>query len=143
MNKLDPHSLFQIFEQGDEEIYKQHDVVGVLDNPYVLIGMVVTGVENFQLIDGMYLARYEEHYSRVRGKIKYRYYTKLYSYLTRMESIRNIDAYTIGDSFEVDRSINSFIDLQFYFQSIEQYDKCQVIKQYSDLLINNKLQELI
>ena len=143
MNKLDPHTLFSIFEQGDEEIYKQHDVVGVLDNPYVLIGMVVTGIENFQLIDKMYLLKYEEQYSKVRDKIKYRYYTKLYNYLTRMESIDSVNAYTIGDSFEIDRSINSFIDIQFYFESIEQYEKCQVIKQYSDLLINNKLQELI
>ena len=74
MNKLDPHTLFSIFEQGDEEIYKEHNVLGVLDNPYVLIGMVVTGVENFALIDGMYLLRYEEKYAKVRDGIKYKYY---------------------------------------------------------------------
>ena len=24
MNKLDPHTLFSLFEQGDEEVYKEH-----------------------------------------------------------------------------------------------------------------------
>ena len=85
MNKLDPHTLFSIFEQGDEEIYKEHNVLGVLDNPYVLIGMVVTGVENFTLIDGMYLLKYEEKYAKVRDGIKYKYYVKLFGYLQRLE----------------------------------------------------------
>ena len=65
MNKLDPHTLFSIFEQGDEQVYKEHNVLGVLDNPYVLIGMAVTGVENFALIDQMYLLRYAEDYAKV------------------------------------------------------------------------------
>ena len=69
MNKLDPHTLFSIFEQGDEQGYKEHNVLGVLDNPYVLIGMAVTGVENFALIDQMYLLRYAEDYAKVRSKI--------------------------------------------------------------------------
>lgn len=40
MNKLDPHSLFSIFEKGDEEVYKEHGEEDVLDNPFVLMNMV-------------------------------------------------------------------------------------------------------
>ena len=71
MHKLDPHTLFSIFEQGDEEVYKENDVEDLLDNPFVLIGMVVTGVENFYMIDKMYTLKHEEEYGRVRDKIRY------------------------------------------------------------------------
>ena len=84
MQKLDPHTLFSIFEKGDEEIYKENNIEELLDNPYVLIGMVVTGVENFYMIDQMYMVKHEEDYSRVRDKIKLKYFTKLSRYLDRV-----------------------------------------------------------
>jgi len=143
MNKLDPHTLFSIFEQGDEEIYKEHNVLGVLDNPYVLIGMVVTGVENFTLIDGMYLLKYEEKYARVRDGIKYKYYVKLFGYLQRLENSNIEEVYTIGEDYELSRSIDALLDLQIYFQELENYEKCKVISRFSDLLIGKQLQTLI
>tara|TARA_R110000822_G_scaffold7354_7_gene30088 strand:- start:7067 stop:7498 length:432 start_codon:yes stop_codon:yes gene_type:complete len=143
MNKLDPHTLFSIFEQGDEQVYKEHNVLGVLDNPYVLIGMAVTGVENFALIDQMYLLRYAEDYAKVRSKIKYNYYTKLYTYLTRVKLDELGDEYKVGEDYEISRSIDAILDIQIYFQQSEEYEKCKVIKQFSDLLIDLKLQTLI
>jgi len=143
MNKLDPHTLFSIFEQGDEEIYKEHNVLGVLDNPYVLIGMVVTGVENFTLIDGMYLLKYEEKYARVRDGIKYKYYVKLFGYLQRLENSNIEEVYTIGEDYELSRSIDALLDLQIYFQELENYEKCKVISRFIDLLIGKQLQTLI
>ena len=143
MNKLDPHTLFSIFEQGDEEIYKEHNVLGVLDNPYVLIGMVVTGVENFALIDGMYLLRYEEKYAKVRESIKYKYYVKLFGYLQRLEGSEIEEIYTVGEDYELSRSIDALLDLQIYFQELENYEKCKVISRFSDLLIGKQLQTLI
>ena len=143
MNKLDPHTLFSIFEQGDEQVYKEHNVLGVLDNPYVLIGMAVTGVENFALIDQMYLLRYTEDYAKVRNKIKYIYYNKLYTYLTRVNLNELGDEYRVGEDYEISRSIDAILDIQIYFQQSEEYEKCKVIKQFSDLLIDLKLQTLI
>lgn len=143
MNKLDPHTLFSIFEQGDEEIYREHNITGVLDNPYVLIGMVVTGVENFHLIDKMYLLKYGEKYARVRKTVKYKYFNRLYQYLTRVDPNELQDEYTIGDDYEIDRGINSLTDLLFFYQTKEQYEKCIVIKRFNDLLIDKKLQILI
>ena len=55
MNKLDPHSLFQIFEQGDEEVYKEHDQEDVLNNPFVLMNMVTRGLENYELMCALYI----------------------------------------------------------------------------------------
>ena len=55
MHKLDPHTLFSIFEQGDEEVYKEHGEMEVLKNPFVLMNMVMRGLENYLLQKRMLL----------------------------------------------------------------------------------------
>ena len=105
--------------------------------------MVVTGVENFTLIDGMYLLKYEEKYARVRESIKYKYYVKLFGYLQRLENSNIEEVYTIGEDYELSRSIDALLDLQIYFQELENYEKCKVISRFSDLLIGKQLQTLI
>ncbi len=143
MHKLDPHTLFSIFEKGDEEVYRENDVEDLLDNPYVLIGMVVTGVENFYMIDKMYTLKHEEEYGRVRDKIKLKYFTKLCGYLDRVTPLEMEVAYSIGADYELDRAIQAMNDLLFFFENIEMYEKCAKIKEYTDLLINKKLQTLL
>ncbi len=143
MHKLDPHTLFSIFEQGDEEIYRENNVEELLDNPYVLIGMVVTGVENFYMIDKMYTLRHAEEYGRVRETIKLKYFLKLFKYLDRVTPVEMDVVYRIGSDFELDRSIDAINDLLFFFEEMEHYEKCAKIKHYSDLLVNKKLETLI
>ena len=143
MHKLDPHTLFSIFEQGDEEIYRENNVEELLDNPYVLIGMVVTGVENFYMIDKMYTLKHEEEYGRVREKVKLKYFNKLCRYLDRVTPLEMEVAYSIGTDYELDRAIQAMNDILYFFENIEMYEKCAKIKQYTDLLLNKKLQTLI
>ena len=52
---IDPNTLFSIFEQGDEQVYKEHGMEDHLNNPFVLMGMVLRGVENFHMMDMMYM----------------------------------------------------------------------------------------
>lgn len=143
MHRLDPHTLFSIFEQGDEEIYKEHNVEELLDNPYVIIGMVLNGVENFYLIDKMYALKHKEEYGRVRDLVKLKYFNKLYKYLERVTPLELKTAYTIGESFEIHRSLRALNDILFFFEGLEHYEKCAIIKQYTDLLLNKKLSELL
>ena len=51
MKPIDPNQLFNLFEVGDEEVYEENGVKDVLQNPYVLMGMVVRGVENYNILD--------------------------------------------------------------------------------------------
>ena len=62
MKPIDPNQLFSLFEVGDEEVYEEHDVTEVLQNPYVLMGMVVRGVENYNILDKLYLRIYRFHF---------------------------------------------------------------------------------
>lgn len=143
MHKLDPHTLFSIFEKGDEEIYRENNAEELLNNPYVLIGMVVSGIDNFYLIDEMYTRKYPKDYGRVRDSVKHKYFLKVYSYLERITPTELDIIYRIGTDFELERSISLLNDLLIYFQDIEQYERCGKIKQFTDLLIDRKLEILI
>ena len=134
MQPIDPHTLFSIFEQGDEQVYKEHGVEDALDNPYVLMGMVIRGIENYFMMDVMYMKQYPKEYKNVRQITKYKYFNKLFSYLRRIDSTNFKDIYKIGESFdkgEVDKGLNY---LRVYYEGIEQYEKCAIIKRYIDLL---------
>ena len=143
MQKLDPHTLFSIFEQDDQEIYKEHNVEELLDNPYVRVGMVMTGVENFYLIDKMYILRHPEDYPTVRNKVKLKYFNKLFKHLETVTELEFKLIYDIGTDFELDRSIYAINELLYFYQEIEQYEKCATIKKYNDLLVGKKLEVLL
>ena len=135
MHKLNPHTLFSIFEQGDEEVYKEHGVEEHLENPFVLMGMVLRGIDNYHLMDIMYMRQYPEQYKDVRKVTKYRYYNKLLSYLTKIDSTNFDTIYKIGESFETGQAFIGLDTLRKYYESIEQYEKCAIVKRYQDLLI--------
>jgi len=136
MQPLDKNTLFSIFEQGDEEIYREYGMEGQLDNPFVLIGMVIRGLENYQLMDMMYMKRYPQHYKEVRNITKYKYYNKLYRYLNRIDSKEFSSVYKIGESFDMVKVMSSLEDMLRFYEGIEQYEKCAVIKRYQDLVYN-------
>ena len=134
---MDPNTLFSIFEQGDEQVYKENGVEGTLNNPYVLMGMVLKGLENYDIMDMMYTKRYPEQYKQVKSTIKYKYYSNLFKYLTRIKLDKLGDMYKIGESFASDRVFISLESLKYYFESIEYYEKCATIKEYQELLLEN------
>ena len=134
MQPIDPNTLFSIFEAGDEEIYKEHNIQDTLNNPYVLMGMVIKGVENYFMMDMMYMQRYPQEYKNVRNVTKHKYYNRLYKYLDRLDSDNFGNEFKIGDSFDRDQAFLSLDYLRVYFENIEHYEKCAIIKKYQDLV---------
>ena len=137
MKQIDKHTLFSIFEQGDEEVYTEHGVKDVLDNPFVLMGMILRGLENFELMDMMYTRNFPEEYEKVKNIIKYKYYNKLYRYLTQIDSSSFNYSYKIGESFDREAVYQGLTCLRLYFEQYEEYEKCAVVKNYIELLIDN------
>jgi len=142
MQNLDPNTLFSIFEQGDEAIYREYSMDEQLDNPYVLINMVVKGLENYKIMDQMYMQRYPKQYKGTRKVIQYKYFNKLYSHLSRVnfDNIRK-DA-LVGDSYEIMHNTYFIEGLMFYFERIEQYEKCATIKKYLNILESSRIPQL-
>lgn len=143
MHKLDPHTLFSIFEQGDEEVYKEHGQEDVLKNPFVLMQMVMRGLENYQLMSMMYYRNYPNEFKKVESIIKKKYYTNLYGYLLRinLKSIETI--FTIGDSYEKKQVGEALDTLLSYFENIEEYEKCAQIVPYIQMLVLEEAKNLI
>ena len=134
MQPLDKDALFSIFEAGDEEVYQENNVTSLLDNPYVLIGMVVRGVQNWHLMDLMYKRSYPKEYIKVRHTIQRKYFLRLISYLERLEVKSFSTIYTIGDSFDSQEVQYTFNILLDYFERFEMYEECAIVKDYLDLL---------
>lgn len=135
MQQLDPHALFSIFEQGDEMVYREHGVEDALENPYVLMGMVLRGMENYNIMDNMYKKQYPKEYEKVKKMVQYKYFNKLYSYLTRIDKITVESIYRIGESFEKGSVFLGLDDLRSFFEQLEEYEKCFIIKKFQDLLL--------
>lgn len=134
MQPIDPNTLFSIFEQGDEAVYKENGVEDILENPYVLLGMVIRGLENYQLIDTMYLRSYKEEYVKIRDNVKLKYYNGLYKYLTRLDSKKFETIYSISDAFDTQQVLYGLSTLLLFYEELEEYEKCAVIKNYIDLV---------
>lgn len=140
MKQLDPDKIFTLFDVQDQEVYEQYDMEDVLDNPFVLMGMVVTGVGNYQMLDIIYQGKYPNEYKKVRERFKHKFYNRLFTTLNRIQTDRFETVYTISASFESDLVYDSLYTLLEYFESIEEYEKCKVIKDYLDLLLDKNLQ---
>ena len=143
MNKLDPHTLFTIFEQGDEEIYKEHGQQDVLKNPFVLMGMVLRGLENYRLMSLIYTRKYPEMFERQEPTIKHKYYNKMFGYLNRIDVMQLETAYHIGESYSRDEIMLALDDMIDFFVKVEEYEKCAKIVQYKDLLVLEEVYDII
>ena len=135
MAKLDPHTLFSIFEQGDEEVYKEHGQEDILDNPFVLMNMVTRGLENYELMRIIYLRNYKEQFQNVEHSIKDKYYNKLYGYLQRIDVDDADGVYTIGDSYERNSAQKALQTLLDYYEVKEQYERCSTVVKYIQMLL--------
>ena len=138
MQPIDPNTLFSIFEHGDEEIYKEHGLEDTLNNPFVLMGMILRGIENYHMMDIIYMKQYPAQYKNVRKLTRYKYFNKLYSYLERIDSTEFEDIYSIGESFEEKEIQGGLNYLRVYYEKLEEYEKCAVIKRYINLLDGKK-----
>ena len=143
MNKLDPHSLFAIFEKGDEEIYKEHGQQDVLQNPFVLMGMVLRGLDNYKLMSIIYMKNYPKEFKAVESTVKYKFFNKLYGYLKRINIDKLEDIYTIGDNFGTADIAGALDEMIYYYQGLEEYEKCAIILKYKDLLIDKFIKNLV
>lgn len=133
MQPLDKENLFSIFEQNDEQVYVEHGLEAALDNPAVKLGMVLSGIENFQLMDLLYQRNYPKEYKLVKDRLKYKFYNKLYNYISEVYCILTVDNKVLGDSFDKS-SINLVLDtMRIYYEGIEEYEKCAILKNTKDI----------
>ena len=128
MKKLDPESLFSIFSLTEEEVVEdsRYDF-DFRTHPYIIIGMVKKGVENFSIISDKYSERESEEFTLIEEEVKHTYYTTLYGYLKRFnyQSIEHIQQALRHNVEEVSYAL---IELRVFFEKMEEYEKCARIR---------------
>lgn len=143
MQQLDPHSLFSLFEKGDEEVYKEHGVKDTLKNPYVLLNMVARGMDNYAVMDMLYMKNKPDEYKHVRKSVKYKYFIKLYAYLERLDPNSTLSGvYKIGESYDLANLVIRLDDLRLYFERCEHYERCSLIKSTINMLYEQSIQQV-
>ena len=135
MKKLNSDDLFNIFSIGDEEIYKEHNIEDMMDNTFILFGMVVRGVENYFIIDKMYDSRYQERYDSVRENIKLKYFNGLVNYLERIKVLQSDTVMDIEDEFGLQAIKYALEELLEFYKELEMYEKCAIIFKYYQLFL--------
>ena len=133
MKKLNSDDLFNIFSIGDEEIYKEHKIEDMMDNTFILFGMVVRGVENYFIIDKMYAHRYQERYDSVRENIKLKYFNGLVNYLERIKALQVDTVEELVDEFGPQAIKYALEEMLEFYKELEMYEKCAVIFKFYEL----------
>ena len=133
MKKLNSDDLFNIFSIGDEEIYKEHKIEDLMDNTFILFGMVVRGVENYFIIDKMYAHRYQERYDSVRENIKLKYFNGLVNYLERIKALQVDTVEELVDEFGPQAIKYALEEMLEFYKELEMYEKCAVIFKFYEL----------
>jgi hypothetical protein len=130
MKKIDKATLFNIFEVGDEEVYRENGVEDLLHNTYILLGMTIKGVENYFIMEQMYQNRYGETFSTVRDSIKLKYFTGLIRYLERIDLSQSDTLYELKDLFgeqSIEYALTEMVD---FFEGVEMYENCALLMKF-------------
>ena len=133
MKKLNSDDIFSIFSLGDEEVYKEHKVEGVMEDPFVLFGMAVRGVENYFIIDRIYNNRFGEKYDSVRDSIKLKYFNGLIRYLERVDLSQLETASELKDEFGLQAIKYALEEMLDFYEEKEMYEKCAIIFKFYEL----------
>jgi len=139
MKHIDSESLFNIFSQQDEQIYHEHGISHILDNSFVLFGMVVRGVENYYIIDQLYQRKYQQQYINVCESIKMKYFLGLFKYVNSIADIPPDTVSNIKDEFGQQAIKYALEELIEFFEKVEYYEQCAKLKKYYDIFIDKKL----
>jgi len=136
MKKLDSQNLFKAFSlEGDET----NELPEVPNDSFILFGTVLRGVESFYIIDQLYQMRYKDQYELVREKIKLKYFTGLMKYIDRIDDMSLDTVMYIEDEFGGQAIKYALEEMLQFFEQIEHYEQCIVLKKYFDIFFDKKL----
>jgi len=137
MKKLDSQNLLKAFSlEGDNT----NELPEVPNDSFILFGTVLRGVESFYIIDQLYQMRYKDQYELVREKIKLKYFTGLMKYIDRIDDMRVDTVMYIEDEFGGQAIKYALEEMLQFFEQIEHYEECIILKKYFDIFLQKKLQ---
>jgi len=140
---IDPSSVFDLFDSGSDERLSQPDqeyikYIDVSEHPIILMGMftriVLRGEEInkeimkfFQEIDYNISRSSREHVN------KYMIYTRALHFLSQLDLKNPFHAETLAEKAGED-FLEACGDVIEFFAEREEYEKCQLVKEFQDFI---------
>lgn len=134
MKKISSQQVLRSFDLDYSLGFANRKNTDKLSPPQVLFKNATLGIEKYELLHIIYSKGYGQVYENMADSVKQRYFNKMYGYLAniKLEEIDSLrEILPSLDEKVVQSSLNKLI---FYFQELEEYEKCAVIKKILDLL---------
>jgi len=124
MRDIDVKSLFDIFDTTSEEDIEMVSSYGLDD----------VGMETYHHLHSLYTKRYPKPYNNLSSEIRSKVYSKLYSLSERIDIQSLPQCLDNFNQLEINNIISIFGNMIDYYIGLEEYEKCHVLKSYSDLI---------
>ena len=125
MKKLSTDNIFSIFDLSDDQ--PQLRPTKDIDERLTALSTVISGVENYYLLDHMYTNRYGQSYLDARQSLQVKYFSKLVHYVDRYDEIPSDTVKAVEDKFgshAIEFALNDMLEC---FLGVEQYNHCVTI----------------
>jgi hypothetical protein len=131
VKRLDADTVFAIFES----VHKTDDeVFDPFTHPYVLMGLVVSGVKTFDIIANNYLRDYPGDFDRIYEKVKFLYYDRLYGFLEKIDYTLSLHLIECC-KHDYHKVVDTLSLLMKEYERKEEYEKCSRIKNLLDAIV--------
>jgi hypothetical protein len=134
MKKINSKQVLKSFDLDYSLGFGNRKDADKLSPTQVLFRNATLGIEKYELLHIIYSKGYGKVYEDIADSVKHRYFTKMYNYLVdiKLEEVDSLNEIIPSlDEKVVKTSLNKLI---LYFQDLEEYEKCAVIKKILDLL---------
>ena len=136
MKEFSAKRLFEIFDKSDDgDLLERSGIKDFYDHPFLTMGMVVRGIDNFDLLCEIYDHKYPKEFPSIKDEVKFKYYSRLYRYLDRF-NYKQIDSIEKTLAHGYDNILYCLIDMRVTFETHEEYERCgrirDIITSYED-----------
>jgi hypothetical protein len=134
MKKISSQQVLKSFDLDYSFGLKTGKTSQGMNKNQVLFKNATIGVEKYELLHIIYSKGYGKVYVDISESVKDRYFNKMFKYLHEidLEDINSLKEIVPSLDEKVVRS--SLAKLILYFQDLEEYEKCAIIKKILDLI---------
>ena len=132
-HNINTEYLFEVL-QTVKHSSEESIVDEAMEHPYVLMGLIISGVKSFDNITDQYRKAYPENFERVYEKVKGIYYDRLYTFLEGLDSSLFYHLRECNNHGK-DRAAQALFRMIKEFERSEQYERCAKAKKLLDAVI--------
>jgi len=135
MKHINSTELFDIFLQQDNHILYQESVREQIDNNFITFGTIVTTIQNYYLIDQIYIHKYAKQYDSVRESLKTKYFNAVMKYFDRIDVLQPDTVEDIINEFSKPTIIDTLQLILATYEQQEHYENCAIIFKYLQIFL--------